>query len=62
MKRSVLTIAAGLIFTFGMTGCGGGDPDIPEGHSADEIRSTGEDAPENMPGRDIEGPEKNKGG
>ncbi len=61
MKRSVLAIAAGLIFAVGMTGCGGSEPDIPEGYSEEDIRSA-DDAPVSLPGRDIEGPEKSSGG
>ena len=57
MKRSVLTTAAGLIFVLSMTGCGGGEPDVPDGHSMDEVR-TPTDNPQPPPGRDMEGPEK----
>ncbi|MCZ6836612.1 MAG: hypothetical protein O7G85_12620 [Planctomycetota bacterium] len=39
MTRRILTCAAGLLLAIGLSGCGGGSDPIPEGHSADEVRT-----------------------
>lgn len=60
MKRTVLTLSAGLLLVMCMTGCGGGASDIPEGYSEDDIKTTN-DTPAPSPGSEIEGPSKNQG-
>lgn len=60
MKRTVLTLSAGLLLVMCMTGCGGGASDIPEGYSEDDIKAT-TDTPEASPGSEIEGPTKDQG-
>lgn len=60
MKRTVLTLSAGLLLVMCMTGCGGGASDIPEGYDDEDIMEP-IDTPQPAPGSDIEGPTKDQG-
>ena len=61
MRRILITTTFGLLLSFGMAGCGGGASDIPEGHTADEIKTPDENPTARPPGSDTEGPSKEGG-
>ena len=52
MKRSCFAILAACVITVGLAGCGGDDSEIPEGHTADDVREQ-PDTPIKSPSRDV---------
>ena len=58
MTRSLIAISAGLLLTFCLTGCGAGDPELPDGHTEDEILTPPDNPTGTTPGGGIPKPEK----
>lgn len=61
MTRSLIAISAGLLLAFTLTGCGSGDPELPDGHTEDEIREPVDNPTFTPPGGGIDEPTKSGG-